>query len=521
MKIYSIILLHAHLPYINHPEENYIEENWFFENVVESYVPFLMMIERLLNDGIEPRFSISISPTLCYMMENENLQSKLKRYIELRLKLIESEISKEKNEKIIDNLKMYLDLYNYVYDFLETYSFDLITPFKFYKNQGILEIVTTPATYPILPLFTNKKIIDSHIKIASSDYKERFLHPLKGIFLSECAYDKSVLESLKKNSIEYFFVDDTAIDKTKYDPYFLYKTSNGINIFVRDSISSEIVIGESSYPANPIYRDFYKDIGYEREIDYLKEFTLFTQRIPTGIKYWKITDLSGIKEKEIYDFNLALNQVEVDASNFIEKIIERFKGYEKNSLVVSCFNMEIFGHRWFEGIYFLEKLFRKIRSERYPIQFLTPSEYISMNNFTIKTIEPEISSWSDNGYFDKWLNERNDFIYPYIYEITQKYLRIVNKYVNTNVSFPMDLALRQLAREILLMHSSDWSVMINYDTHKEYAISRLKKHYLNSIKIFEQISSGNIDLSFIKKLENENNIFNSLNWRVFSSVSSF
>ena len=520
MKIYSIFFLHAHLPYINHFNEDYIEENWYFANVVESYVPFLKMIERLLNDGIEPRFVISLSPTLCYMMENENLQNKLKRYINLRVKLLESELDKETNQKIIDNLKMYLEHYHMVYDFLETYSFDLITPFKFYANQGILEIITTPATYPILPFFINKELIDSHITIASIDYKERFLKPLRGIFLSECAYNKSVINSLKKNSIEYFFIDERGIDRTKYDPYSVYKTYGGINIFVRDKTSSEYIIGDSSYPSNPVYRDFYKDIGYEREIEYLREFTLFTQRIPTSIKYYRITDPYDQKEKDIYDISTALNQVELDAVNFIERNINRFKDYNKNPVVVSCFNMEIFGHRWFEGIYFLEMIFRKIRSERYPIQFVTSSEYLSMNSFSNKVIDPEISSWSENGYFDKWLNERNDFIYPYIYEITQKYLRVVNKYVNSNISFNMDLALKQLAREILLMHTSDWSVMINYDTHREYALYRLKKHYHNSLKIFEQISSSNIDISFIKKLESENNIFNSLDWRIFSLRST-
>jgi 1,4-alpha-glucan branching enzyme len=520
MKIYSIIFLHAHLPYINHINEDYIEENWYFENVIESYVPFLRMISNLLNDGIEPRFAISISPTLCYMMENENLQNKLKRYINLRLKLIETELKKETDERIIKNLNMYLNLYHSSYEFLKTYSFDLITPFKFYKNQGILEIITTPATYPILPFLINKQVIDLQITLASMDYRERFLHPLKGIFLSECAYEESVLVPLKKNSISYFFVDETSLDTTKHTPYSLYRTSNGINVFVRDSVSSESIIGESSYPSNPLYRDFYKDIGYERDIDYLKEFTLFTQRIPTGLKYYKIGTLSR-SEKEIYEAEPALKQVEIDAEDFIKKRVEQFKNCEKSPLVVSCFNMEIFGHRWFEGIYFLEMIFRKVRSERYPIQFLTPSQYLSMNSSSNNFIELQTSSWSENGYFDKWLNERNDFIYPYIYEITQKYLRIVNKYVNSSPPFNIDLALRQLGREILLMHSSDWSVMINYDMHREYALYRLKKHYSNALKIIDQINSSSVDISFIKKLENENNIFHSLDWRLFASSSTF
>ena len=43
-----MFLLHAHLPYVNHPEDSaFLEENWFFEAVVETYVPIISVRERL------------------------------------------------------------------------------------------------------------------------------------------------------------------------------------------------------------------------------------------------------------------------------------------------------------------------------------------------------------------------------------------------------------------------------------------------------------------------------------------
>ncbi|MCX7648309.1 MAG: hypothetical protein N2Z60_06840 [Elusimicrobiales bacterium] len=266
-KINHIFILHAHLPYINHINSNYIEENWYFENVVESYIPILRMIERLSNDGINPKLTVSLSPTLCSMMENEILEKKLKRYIELRLKLIESETEINEDERIVALLDFYHKKYLEALEFLNKYSGDLITPFKLYQNQGLIEVITTPATYPIIPLTLNRETMDAQITLASNDYKERFSKDLNGIFLSECAYDSRVEPYLKKNSIKYFFVDDNAVDKTKNSPYNSYKTDNGITFFVLDYLTSERIFGGSSYLSNPLYRDFYRDIGYERDID--------------------------------------------------------------------------------------------------------------------------------------------------------------------------------------------------------------------------------------------------------------
>ncbi|MEF3280890.1 MAG: DUF1957 domain-containing protein [Elusimicrobiota bacterium] len=521
-KIYYVILLHAHMPYINHPDSNYLEENWYFENIAESYIPLLRMIERLSSDGINPNLTISLSPTLCHMMENEVIERKLKKYIELRLKLIEKEReSYGSNWQIKNLLDIYEERYLNCLDFINKYSGDLITPFKLYQNQGLCEIITTPATYPIIPLIINDETMNAQISIASLDYKDRFSRDLAGIFLSECAYDERVDSVLEKNSINYFFVDSNAIDLSKYDPYQSYLADNDISFFVRDDVSVADVLDINGYISNPLYREFYRDIGYERDISYLKEFTLTEERIPTGIKYHRITSINKpLGEKEIYDYDLAIKQSEADAYDFLIKRINQFKSVNKDVVVVSCFNAEIFGHRWFEGINFLENIFRKTRSERFPIQFITPSNYLLTTENKIK-VRPELSSSSENGFFDKWLNEKNDFIYPFLYEITRKFIKTVNKFLNSEVSGDVDKALRQLTREILLMQSSDWAAMINMGDHKEYAIYRIKKHYENSIELINMLNSLSIDMDRVKKLERENGIFPFIDWRVFSSKSSF
>ena len=42
------LVLHAHLPYVRHPEKDvFLEEDWFFEAMTETYIPLLEMLSRL------------------------------------------------------------------------------------------------------------------------------------------------------------------------------------------------------------------------------------------------------------------------------------------------------------------------------------------------------------------------------------------------------------------------------------------------------------------------------------------
>ena len=87
-KAYLSIVLHAHLPYVRHPEhERFLEEEWFYEAITETYVPLIMMFERLVNDKVKFRITMTLSPTLISMLSDNLLQE---RYLKHINKLIES-----------------------------------------------------------------------------------------------------------------------------------------------------------------------------------------------------------------------------------------------------------------------------------------------------------------------------------------------------------------------------------------------------------------------------------------------
>jgi 1,4-alpha-glucan branching enzyme len=99
-------------------------------------------------------------------------------------------------------------------------------------------------------------------------------------------------------------------------------TPQGLIVFGRDPSSAQQVWSRNGgYPGDHRYRDFYRDIGYDLEYDYIKPYLPGDGlRSFTGIKYYKITGDSG--EKLPYDREAALEAAATHARHFLDARIE-------------------------------------------------------------------------------------------------------------------------------------------------------------------------------------------------------
>ena len=82
-KGYLALVLHAHLPFVRHPEyPEFLEEDWLFEGITETYIPLWQVFEGLLRDGVPFRLTMSLTPTLCAMLDDELLRERYLRYLD-------------------------------------------------------------------------------------------------------------------------------------------------------------------------------------------------------------------------------------------------------------------------------------------------------------------------------------------------------------------------------------------------------------------------------------------------------
>ena len=527
-----LFVLHAHLPFVNHPaSSSFLEENWFFEAVAETYVPLIRMFERLAADHIRPGITLSVSPTLGAMFENEELKEKLFSYLESRLEILGKEkIRLKKEKKVLKALAMYERLYLDSLDLLHANGGSLIIPLRALQRAGQIEIITTSATHAVLPLLIRKEAVRAQVAVAATDYESRFGIKPKGFWLPECAYEPSLNAYLRMSGFKYSFAESHSIDgmsdKAVFGVFSSYRSPNGMNFFIRDSFSSaEVWSARNGYPGNPAYREFYRDLGFDADLDYIRPYLgEGGTRHPLGIKYYRITDSSkDLSGRDYYDPDKAMAQVEKDAADYVRRRIEQSAAVSmpgREPLIVNCYDAELFGHWWFEGPAFLENVIRRIRKERLPLRFVTPSEYQAAYPQPPELV-PGVSSWGEKGYFEPWVNPSNDWIYRNLFSVTDKMIDAANFFKTRHLMPLQRRALNQAAREVLLAQSSDWAFLIYIGSHAAYAKRRFAEHVNSAAELLEKSIQNNINEQELLKLELKNNIFPNMDFRLFSSPARY
>ncbi|MDE2028759.1 MAG: DUF1957 domain-containing protein, partial [Candidatus Omnitrophica bacterium] len=298
-KGYLSLVLHAHLPFVRHPEENYfLEENWLFEAITETYIPLLRVFEGLVRDGVDFNITMSVSPTLAAMFTDRLLQDRYVRHINKLIELAEKELDRTAYDPQFHGLAlMYYHRFLDARDiFVNQYQKNLINAFKKFQEAGCLEIITCCATHGFLPnLNISESAVRSQIDIGVDQYRHHFGVDPKGIWLPECGFYPGLDRWLKKAGISYFFCDSHGIMNADPQPQYgvmapVYCPS-GVAAFGRDWESSKQVwSSKEGYPGDPDYREYYRDIGFTLDFEYIKPYIHpMGIRHNTGFKYWRIT----------------------------------------------------------------------------------------------------------------------------------------------------------------------------------------------------------------------------------------
>ena len=231
------------------------------------------------------------------------------------------------------------------------------------------------------------------------------------------------------------------------------------------------------------------------------------------MKYHRITG-SG-DEKDLYDPVAAERVAETQAVHFLNERqhqICEISAAGFDPIVIVPFDAELFGHWWFEGPRFLERVIRQAANER-DFRLSTPSEYLAAHP-TQQIIEPATSTWGENGYFEVWLNPSNAWIYPQLHVAAQRMSEVARRYAENCIPFT-DRVLKQLARELLLAQSSDWAFLIKTGTAREYATKRTVDHLSRFNRLHDQLVTNNVDEEFLRECEFRDNLFPNVNWRYY------
>ncbi|NEP62562.1 MAG: DUF1957 domain-containing protein, partial [Symploca sp. SIO2G7] len=185
---YLALVLHAHLPFVRHPESDFVlEEEWLFEAITETYIPLLTMFDGLKRDGIDFKMTMSMTPPLVSMLKDPLLQERYDEHLAKLEELAESEIERNEHSGHLKYLAdYYANEFNHTRQVWEDHGGDLVSAFKQYVDSNNLDIITCGATHGYLPLMKMyPEAVWSQLKVAVESHAENFGHPPTGIWLPE------------------------------------------------------------------------------------------------------------------------------------------------------------------------------------------------------------------------------------------------------------------------------------------------------------------------------------------------
>lgn len=517
MKSKLMLVLHSHIPYVKRQGRWPFGEVWLFEAMAETYIPLFKSWMDMKQEGIHAPITLSLSPVLLEQLNSKYIQKEFINYLKEReaLALADEKYFLGHGEKEMASVAaLYFNFYrDRRRDFITEFDTNITKPLKLLQEEGHIEIITTAATHAYLPLL-DRPSLEHQVIMGKKVYSKVFATEPKGFWLPECGYSKGIEDILEDHNFSFFYVDSHAVEGGKpsgissqdfvdeeieietfastglstYRPYRL--KDRNITVFGRNSmVSHQVWSAEFGYPGDEDYREFHKHFAR------------------SGFKYWKVTDRSkSLQKKAIYNNMRAELKITHHANHFIKSLEKTAQEAHKlgftEPLIVGCYDTELFGHWWWEGVRWLEQVMHKVAAHD-TIDFVLPSQIASVRR------EAEIfdSSWGLGGKHFVWENKETAWMWDIIKKSGGEY----EKLNSLDLSSDLEQRAKEMAlKELMLVQSSDWLFMVTNNLTKDYAMKRFFEHYTKFLRIVNCLHNNQINDDFaewLSKTEHEDDIF--------------
>lgn len=529
-----VLVLTGHHPYIRKSGDSpRTMENSYFEMLADVYLPLLRVFSNLEADGIPFKLALCLSSQLCALMEDEQLALRFVAFLEKQYALTVEELTRHQGDPALQELiTQYLHkITQNRRDFVESYGLKILHKLSYYADKGNIELLATSAGSAFLPLYNDcPELINAQIEMGLISHRHYFGTNPAGFWLPSMGYTGGLEYPIKNYGYLYTILDshgllfaNPAPSKGTFAPVFF---NNNLSVFGRDRTSVvELTNADKGFVSNKVYRNQFRDIGFELSPEELSAFSDEIARPATGLKYWN-------KSGTTYSIDRAEAAIRKDIKTFLSNritILDKASEYMKQSPTCVCaLPAEFFGKDWYEGPRFLELLFREAvgrgLTQWEEIKFETPSEVLahtagSFNseiqdvNCVREKVKPVFSSWADDGYAESWLDSSNEWMYRYARNASLQMVDLANR-------FPDDFGLKEralnlAAREILLAQDSQLALMVRNRIYADYASEQFEEHISAFITVYDSLGGNSVSTEWLTSMERRYPVFPNLNYRIF------
>ena len=211
MRGYLALVLHAHLPFVRHPEHpRFLEEHWLYEAITDAYVPLLEVLSERTGRHPGPCLTLSLSPTLVAMLGDPLLQARFLDYLGRRTRLCEAEVLRRRGDPRLAALALgYRErLAGLAGLYRDRLGGDLVGAFAALAKAGVIELMTTAATHGYLPLLrTQPAAVRAQLGVGQDAFEAVFGYRSAGLWLPECGYYEGLEADIAAAGFRYTLVD--------------------------------------------------------------------------------------------------------------------------------------------------------------------------------------------------------------------------------------------------------------------------------------------------------------------------
>ncbi|MDJ0392010.1 glycoside hydrolase family 57 protein [Rhodococcus sp. G-MC3] len=463
------LVLHSHLPWLANHGRWPVGEEWLYQSWAGSYLPLTSMLSRLADEGRTNLLSLGITPVLAAQLDDPHCLSGMHHWLgnwQLRAHEAQNrELSTREHRSASAAL----------HEFETHWRHGGSGVIRTLVDSRAVELLGGPLAHPFQPLM-DPRLRQFSLTEGLSDAQGRWGTRPCGIWAPECAYAPGMENEYATAGVTHFMVDgpalrgDTSLGRPVRD--------SGVVAFGRDlSVSYRVWSPKSGYPGHAAYRDFHT---YDHD---------------TGLKHARVTGRTvDSADKAPYDPAAAAAAIDKHVLDFVDAVRMRLREESarigRPALVVAAFDTELFGHWWFEGPQWLEKVLRALPEAGIDIGTL---EDARTRGYVGAPTQLEESSWGSGKDWRVWAGEQVHDLVTLNSEVVLAALDAIDKNRGPSGGGQPELRNRtndQILRETLMAIASDWAFMVSKDSAAGYARERAHIHAHASREIADAVSRG-------------------------------
>ena len=485
------LVLHTHLPWLAHHGRWPVGEEWLYQSWSAAYLPLLRVLHTLAGEERHGLITLGMTPVVAAQLDDPyclegmyhwlaNWQLRAAEAASARPAITaDSSLARPPEALRAFGVREHAEAGQALDDFATRWRHGASPLLRGLIDAGTVELLGGPLAHPFQPLLT-PRLREFALREGLTDAHQRLAHTPAGIWAPECAYAPGMEHDYAAAGVGHFMVDgpslhgDTALGRPVGD--------TDVVAFGRDlQVSYRVWSPKSGYPGHAAYRDFHT---YDHH---------------TGLKPARVTGRNVPSDaKAPYDPERADRAVDAHVADFVDVVRRRLlaecERIGRPAHVVTAFDTELFGHWWYEGPVWLQRVLRALPAAG--VQVGTLSDAVA-GGFVGSPVEIPPSSWGSGKDWQVWSGEKVADLVQLNTEVVDTALNTVDKALAQPASLdgpiPRDRIADQILRETLLTVSSDWPFMVSKDSATDYARYRAHLHAHATREIAGALASGRRD----------------------------